>query len=32
MVGAILEAGAEFKLCPAGEQAFSDWLEEVIRY
>jgi hypothetical protein len=26
MVGAILEAGAEFKLRPAGEQAFSDWL------
>ena len=29
MVGAILEAGAEFKLRPAGEQAFSDWLNEV---
>jgi hypothetical protein len=27
MVGAILEAGAEFKLRPAGEQAFSNWLE-----
>ena len=30
MVGAILEAGAEFKLRPAGELAFSDWLKEVI--
>jgi len=30
MVGAILEAGAEFNLRPAGEQAFSDWLNEVI--
>ena len=29
MVGAVLEAGAEFKLRPAGEQAFSDWLEEL---
>ncbi len=29
MVGAILAAGAEFKLRPAGEQAFSDWLNEV---
>jgi len=29
MVGAILKAGAEFKLRPAGEQAFSDWLEEL---
>jgi hypothetical protein len=27
MVGAILEAGAEFKLRPAGEQAFSNWLD-----
>ena len=26
MVGAILEAGTEYKLRPAGEQAFSDWL------
>jgi len=30
MVGAILEAGMEFKLRPAGEQAFSNWLNEVI--
>ena len=30
MVGAILEAGMEFKLRPAGEQAFSSWLNEVI--
>jgi len=30
MVGAILEAGTEFKLRPAGEQAFSSWLDEVI--
>ena len=30
MVGAILEAGVEFKLRPAGEQAFSSWLNEVI--
>ena len=29
MVGAILEAGAEFNMRPAGEQAFSGWLEEV---
>ena len=29
MVGAILEAGAEFNLRPAGEQAFSGWLIEV---
>ena len=29
MVGALLEAGAEFNLCPAGEQAFSDWLEAI---
>ena len=29
MVGAILEAGAEFKLRPAGEQAFSGWLNEL---
>ena len=29
MVGAILEAGTEFKLRPAGEQAFSSWLEEL---
>jgi hypothetical protein len=26
MVGAILEAGAEFQLRPAGELAFSAWL------
>ena len=30
MVGAILGAGSEFNLRPAGEQAFSGWLEEVI--
>jgi len=30
MVGAILEAGMEFKLRLAGEQAFSSWLNEVI--
>ena len=30
MVGAILEAGMEFKMRPAGEQAFSSWLNEVI--
>lgn len=30
MVGAVLEAGAEFNLRPAGEQAFSEWLVEVI--
>jgi hypothetical protein len=30
MVGAILEAGSEFNMRPAGEQIFSDWLEEVI--
>ena len=30
MVGAILGAGSEFSIRPAGEQAFSDWLEEVI--
>ena len=30
MVGAILEAGMEFKLRPAGEQAFSNWLNEVV--
>ena len=29
MVGALLEAGAEFKLRPAGEQAFSGWLNEL---
>ena len=29
MVGAILEAGAEFKLRPAGEQTFRSWLNEV---
>ena len=29
MVSAIMEAGAEFKLRPAGEQAFSDWLSTV---
>ena len=29
MVDAILEAGAEFKLRPAGEQAFSRWLDEL---
>ena len=29
MVGAILEAGAEFKLRPAGELVFSDWLKEL---
>jgi len=29
MVGAILEAGAEFNLRPAGEQAFSGWLKEL---
>jgi len=29
MVGAILEAGAEFKLRPAGELAFSGWLAEL---
>jgi hypothetical protein len=29
MVGAIIEAGAEFKLRPAGEQAFSSWLNEL---
>jgi hypothetical protein len=26
MVGAVLEAGMEFKLRPAGEQAFAEWL------
>ena len=31
MVGAILDAGSEFNMRPAGEQAFSDWLEEIIR-
>jgi len=31
MVGAILEAGNEFSMRPAGEQVFSDWLESVIR-
>jgi hypothetical protein len=30
MVGAILEAGGEFNMRPAGEQAFSGWLEEII--
>ena len=30
MVGAILEAGMEFKLRPAGEQAFSSWLDELV--
>ena len=30
MVGAILEAGGEFNMRPAGEQAFSGWLGEVI--
>jgi len=30
MVGAILEAGMEFKMRPAGEQAFSSWLNEVM--
>ena len=30
MVGAILEAGAEFKLRPAGEQAFSAWLNDTM--
>jgi len=29
MVGAILAAGAEFKLHPAGEQAFTGWLNEL---
>ena len=29
MVGAILDAGVEYNLRPAGEQAFSDWLNEV---
>jgi hypothetical protein len=29
MVGALLEAGAEFKLRPAGEQAFTGWLDEL---
>ncbi len=29
MVGAILEAGTEFSLRPAGEQAFSVWLKEL---
>ncbi|MEE4266043.1 MAG: sarcosine oxidase subunit gamma SoxG [Desulfobacteraceae bacterium] len=29
MVGAILDAGREFKLRPAGEQAFSSWLAEL---
>ena len=29
MVDAILAAGAEFKLRPAGEQAFSRWLDEL---
>jgi hypothetical protein len=29
MVGAILEAGEEFKLRPAGEQAFTGWLNEL---
>jgi hypothetical protein len=29
MVGAILEAGGEFNLRPAGEQVFSDWLGEI---
>ena len=30
MVGAILGAGSEFNMRPAGEQAFSDWLIDVI--
>jgi len=29
MVEAILEAGTEFKLRPAGEQAFAEWLDEL---
>ena len=29
MVGALLEAGQEFKLRPAGEQAFTGWLNEL---
>ena len=29
MVGAILEAGTEYKLRPAGEQAFAEWLDEL---
>ena len=29
MVGAILEAGTEFKLRPAGEQAFAEWLAAI---
>jgi len=30
MVGAILDAGREFKLRPAGEQAFAEWLAAII--
>lgn len=30
MVGTVLEAGAEFNLRPAGEQAFSDWFSNLI--
>jgi len=29
MAGAILDAGAEFNLHPAGEQAFGNWLDEL---
>ena len=29
MVGAVLEAGAEFKLRPAGEHAFAEWLAAI---
>ena len=29
MVAAILEAGAEFKLRPAGENAFGDWVDQI---
>ena len=29
MVGAILDAGTEFKLRPAGEQAFAEWLAAI---
>jgi hypothetical protein len=29
MVGALLEAGQEFELHPAGEQVFTGWLNEL---
>jgi hypothetical protein len=29
MIAAILAAGAEFKLHPAGENAFSDWVNKI---